>query len=163
MEILAVGREEDETMEKEMSEKQEEIYNRMKSNFVELAGHEMEDNSEFGIRFKVLASEIADIEEAIENLKYQTEMEKENNPLTLEELRKMDADVENPHWVWIKVLKPFGYSEKVSAYYQTHECGTADGAMKRTFWCGYPGLIFGFDYADYGKTWIAYARKPMKK
>ena len=76
-----------------------------------------------------------------------------NEPLTLDELRKMPIR----DWVWIDVLNPdaFRSKETVSAYYRKY-----DGYKKdEIFWCGYPGLGFGFDYADYGKTWLAYRQK----
>ena len=77
-----------------------------------------------------------------------------NEPLTLDELRKMPIR----DWVWIEILNPdaFRSKETVSAYYRKY-----DGYKKdEIFWCGYPGLGFGFDYADYGKTWMAYRQKP---
>ena len=77
-----------------------------------------------------------------------------NEPLTLDELRKMPIR----DWVWIEVLNPdaFRSKETVSAYYRKY-----DGYKKdEIFWCGYPGLGFGFDYADYGNTWLAYRQKP---
>lgn len=46
-------------------------YNRMKRKFTELAGYEPADDSEIGIKIKVLASEIADIEVAVKELKDQ--------------------------------------------------------------------------------------------
>ena len=76
-----------------------------------------------------------------------------NDPLTLDELRQMPIR----DWVWIDVLNPdaFRSKETVSAYYRKY-----DGYKKdEIFWCGYPGLGFGFDYADYGKTWLAYRSK----
>jgi hypothetical protein len=79
-----------------------------------------------------------------------------NEPLTLEQMRQMDTDMENRPWVWIEVLKPFKYELKTSAYYQVQSDCTHD----RAFCCGYPGLGFAFDYDDYGKTWLAYRRKP---
>lgn len=80
-----------------------------------------------------------------------------NAPLTLDELREMPIR----DWVWIDVLNPdaFRSKETVSAYYRKY-----DGYKKdEIFWCGYPGLGFGFDYADYGKTWVAYRQKPEGK
>ena len=77
-----------------------------------------------------------------------------NTPLTLDELRKLPIR----DWVWIEILNPdaFRSKETVSAYYRKY-----DGYKKdEIFWCGYPGLGFGFDYADYGKTWLAYRQKP---
>ena len=82
------------------------------------------------------------------------EVTKKVEPLTLEELRKMPIH----DWVWIEVLNldAFRSKETVSAYYRKY-----DGYKKdEIFWCGYPGLGFGFDYADYGKTWLAYRQKP---
>ena len=77
-----------------------------------------------------------------------------NAPLTLDEMRKMPIR----DWVWIEILNPdaFRSKETVSAYYRKY-----DGYKKgEIFWCGYPGLGFEFDYADYGKTWMAYRQKP---
>ena len=77
-----------------------------------------------------------------------------NEQLTLDELRKMPIR----DWVWIEILNldAFRSKETVSAYYRKY-----DGYKKaEIFWCGYPGLGFGFDYADYGKTWLAYRSKP---
>lgn len=79
-----------------------------------------------------------------------------NEPLTLEQMRQMDTDMENRPWVWIEVLKPFKYELKTSAYYQVQSDCTHD----RAFCCGYPGLGFAFDYDDFGKTWLTYRRKP---
>ena len=72
-----------------------------------------------------------------------------NEPLTLDELRKMPIS----DWVWIDVLHS---KEAVSSYYRKY-----DGYKKdEIFWCGYPGLGFRFFYEDYGKTWLAYRQKP---
>lgn len=82
------------------------------------------------------------------------DLTKKVEPLTLDELRKMPIH----DWVWIEVLNldAFRSKETVSAYYRKY-----DGYKKdEIFWCGYPGLGFGFDYADYGKTWLAYRQKP---
>ena len=75
-------------------------------------------------------------------------------PLTLDELRKMPIH----DWVWIEVLTPdsFRSKETVSAYYRKYDGYKTD----EIFWCGYPGLGFGFDYSDYGKTWLVYRQKP---
>lgn len=79
---------------------------------------------------------------------------KENQPLTLDELRQFPIR----DWVWIEILNPdaFRSKETVSAYYRKYDGYKAD----EIFWCGYPGLGFGFDYADCGKTWMAYRQKP---
>ena len=82
------------------------------------------------------------------------EVTKKVEPLTMDELREMPIR----DWVWIEILNPdaFRSKETVSAYYRKY-----DGYKKaEIFWCGYPGLGFGFDYADYGKTWLAYRQKP---
>ena len=76
------------------------------------------------------------------------DLTKKVEPLTLDELRQMPIR----DWVWIDVLHS---NEAVSSYYRKY-----DGYKKdEIFWCGYPGLGFGFDYADYGKTWMAYSQK----
>ena len=76
------------------------------------------------------------------------DLTKKVEPLTLDELRQMPIR----DWVWIDVLHS---KEAVSSYYRKY-----DGYKKdEIFWCGYPGLGFGFDYADYGKTWMAYSQK----
>ena len=82
------------------------------------------------------------------------EVMKKVEPLTMDELREMPIR----DWVWIEILNPdaFRSKETVSAYYRKYDGYKAD----EIFWCGYPGLGFGFDYADYGKTWLAYRQKP---
>ena len=76
-----------------------------------------------------------------------------NNKLTIEELRALSLR----DWVWIECLQPFNHTLQVSAYYQKHE----DYCPEDTFFCGYPGITFPFDYADYGITWEAYACRPQ--
>lgn len=75
-------------------------------------------------------------------------------PLTLDELRKMDSDMQTRRWVWIKVIATDGRHE--SAYYRVQ----SDYTHGRAFCCGWPGTGFAFEYADYGKTWLAYRCKP---
>ncbi len=75
-----------------------------------------------------------------------------NKPLTLDELREMDLK----EWAWIEVLEPERFRETVSSYYRTCVQWYDDKA----FSCGYPGITFDFFYEDYGKTWLAYRRKP---
>ena len=91
---------------------------------------------------------------AISALRQQETVANRNEPLTLDELRKMPIR----DWAWIEILNPdaFRSKETVSAYYRKYDGYKAD----EIFWCGYPGLGFGFDYADYGKTWLAYRQKP---
>ena len=75
-----------------------------------------------------------------------------NEPLTLEELRKMPIR----DWVWIDVLQS---KEAVSSYYRKY-----DGYKKdEIFLCRYRGLEFRFFYEDYGKTWLAYRQKPEEE
>ena len=91
---------------------------------------------------------------AISALRQQERFGETNKALTMDELRKMPIR----DWVWIEILNPdaFRSKETVSAYYRKYDGYKAD----EIFWCGYPGLGFGFDYADYGKTWLAYRQKP---
>lgn len=76
----------------------------------------------------------------------------ENKHLNVEWLKSLREG----EWVWIEVLKPFDFTEKVSAYYRKQ----ADYTRGRAFVCGYPGLSFTFDYADYNDTWTAYLYQP---
>ncbi|HEX3018586.1 MAG TPA: hypothetical protein VHP31_12150 [Caproicibacter sp.] len=80
-----------------------------------------------------------------------------NNPLTLEQLRQMDGDTEDREWVWIELIVPLKSTD--SAYFQVQH----DYTHGRGFCCGYPGTTWEFDYSDYGKTWLAYVRKPVSK
>ena len=94
---------------------------------------------------------------AISALRQQERFGETNKSLTIDELQQMPIR----DWVWIDVLNPdaFRSKETVSAYYRKY-----DGYKKdEIFWCGYPGLGFGFDYADYGKTWLAYRQKPEEE
>ncbi|WP_313413203.1 hypothetical protein [Sedimentibacter sp.] len=87
-------------------------------------------------------------------------MKDENPPLTIEELKEISKDIENRQWVWIEILPEYTrhkpYSEAESAYYHVQ----TDYAKGESFCCGYPGYGFEFEYEDYGKTWLAYRRKP---
>lgn len=92
-------------------------------------------------------------------LKYQA-------PLSLEELQKIvpkpqDMEVNMPQaWLWIEVLKPEGLHNAFSqsAYYHLL-CDYTNG---KSLCCGYPGHVFEFDYADYGKTWQARLERPTE-
>lgn len=75
-----------------------------------------------------------------------------NRKLSIEDLKNLPLR----EWVWIEVLQLFDYAEKASAYYRKQ----ADYSHERAFCCGYPGLSFSFDYADYGTTWEAYICRP---
>lgn len=78
-----------------------------------------------------------------------------NDQLTLEELREMDLF----EWLWIEVVCPSRmqvFRKIESAYYQVFEDYTDGDALC----CGWPGLIHKFEYDDYGKTWLAYRRRP---
>lgn len=81
-----------------------------------------------------------------------------NGPLTLEELREMGLF----EWLWVEVIHPTKSQllRKVeSAYYQVFEDYTDGDAIC----CGWPGLIHDFAYEDYGKTWLAYRRRPEEE
>ncbi len=72
-------------------------------------------------------------------------------PLTVEQLKALNAEPLK-HWVWIEILDTSAFS----AYYRTY----ADYTDGKEFCCGWPGVGYSWDYCDYGKTWIAYDRKP---
>ena len=73
-----------------------------------------------------------------------------NPPLTLEELREMGSE-----WVWLKTVAPF--SSMDIGYYLKF----GNDVEQNRFRFGYPDWIEEcLDYADYGKTWLAYRRKP---
>lgn len=76
----------------------------------------------------------------------------EIKPFTVKELKTLPLR----SWVWIEVVEPSDYEEKVSAYYRKHE----DYTNEKTFYCGYPGLSFSFHYKDYGKAWLAFTYQP---
>lgn len=77
-------------------------------------------------------------------------------PLTVEQLKAMKAEPLK-HWVWIEILDTSAFTFKAfSAYYRTY----ADYTDGKEFCCGWPGVGYSWDYCDYGKTWIAYDRKP---
>ena len=76
-------------------------------------------------------------------------------PLTIEELKALSER----DWVWIEV-KTFEYAcrtPQVKGYYQKEDfCG----AEKDLVFLGrMVGVTSGFQYADYGKQWIAYKNK----
>lgn len=78
-----------------------------------------------------------------------------NDPLPLKELREMELF----EWLWIELIRTSKrkvFYEIKSAYYQVFE----DSTSGKSFCCGWPGLIYGFKYEDYGYTWLAYRRKP---
>ncbi|WP_313528759.1 hypothetical protein [Anaerotignum sp.] len=90
-----------------------------------------------------------DLLTAIEAL--QEKLEQENpQPLGLEELEK----VELLGWVWIEIIEKMELGK--SGYYQKN----GDWSEGERFCCGYPGLMLGFKYCDYGKTWLAYRYEP---
>ena len=80
-----------------------------------------------------------------------------NEPLTLEELRKMGL----LEWLWVEVVHPSQrqlFRNVTSAYYQIYTDYTDGEALC----CGWPGIIHEFEYGDYGKTWLAYRNKPVE-
>lgn len=79
----------------------------------------------------------------------------ENKLLTLDELREMPL----LEWLWIELIHPSDrqkFQKVKSAYYQIFEDYTDGDALC----CGWTGLIHDFEYENYGKTWLAYRRKP---
>ena len=80
-----------------------------------------------------------------------------NDQLTLEELREMGLF----EWLWVEVIHPTKSQllcKVESAYYQVFEDYTDGDAIC----CGWPGLIHDFAYEDYGRTWLAYRRRPKE-
>jgi len=72
-------------------------------------------------------------------------------PLSPETLKQM-ATEPLKHWVWIEnITEP-----DESAYLRT----TSDHSGGKSFCCGYPGMSYAFKYENYGKTWLAFDRKP---
>lgn len=80
-------------------------------------------------------------------------IEKITSPLSVQELQ----DMEIGDWVWIE-LSPDAYPRRKSSYYQKHQISTFSD--NEEFWGCTPGTNVGFDYADYGKKWLAYCQKP---
>lgn len=81
--------------------------------------------------------------------------ERDNAPLTLEELRGMKLQ----EWLWVEIVHPTKRQqiyEVVSGYYRIYEDYTGGEALC----CGFPGMIFEFEYDECGKNWMAYRRKP---
>ena len=99
------------------------------------------------------AKELAGLVDELQVASCARQEQERNAPLTLDELQEMPIH----DWVWIEVLTPdaFRSKETVSAYYRKYDGYKTD----EIFCCGYPGLGFGFDYADYGKAWLAYRQK----
>ena len=85
----------------------------------------------------------------------ETLTEPPNEALTLEDLRGMDLG----EWLWVEVIHPTERQRLrniQSSYYQIYK----DYTDRDAFCCGLPGVIHGFDFEDYGTTWLAYRRKP---
>ena len=61
-------------------------------------------------------------------------------------------------WVWIECISPFDNPLQQSAYYR--KVPPTSGNINDTFFGGYPGYIFGFNYATYGTEWVAYKYQP---
>lgn len=82
----------------------------------------------------------------------------ENPALTIDELKEINADMDNRPWVWIEVFPEYRLfnprSQAEPAYYRVQ----ADYTEGKAFCCGYPGLGFYFKYEDYGKTWLTYKK-----
>lgn len=82
----------------------------------------------------------------------------ENKPLTLEQLRQMDGEP-----VWIKAVDPndpdTDYWAIVSAnmHYSQKSGGVISTSTDRV------AIVAIAYFEDYGKTWLAYARKPEQE
>ena len=73
-----------------------------------------------------------------------------NPPLTLEELREMDGEP-----VWVQAAKASG---KIPARWMLLECSHKDRALY--LFTPASGITQGYKGENYGKTWLAYRRKP---
>jgi hypothetical protein len=76
----------------------------------------------------------------------------ENKPLTLEQLRKMNCD-----WVWIERIGKCGELPKSVLKY-INGYGYVLGKHQKVKICDICLL-----FEEYGKTWLAYARKPEQE
>lgn len=72
----------------------------------------------------------------------------DNKPLTIEELRKMVWEA-----IWI-------VTEKLSEWCIIHSCHADDVLGGGVIMTRRPGEKRMYPYSDYGKTWLAYRRKP---
>ena len=120
------------------------------------------------IKFAVHAQSLADLPEVKEfyafaesALREQEERDNrlesdavKNEPMTLDELIGMPLK----EWVWVEVLQKRSGLRDESAYYRK----LLGWMPETTFFCGYTGWTTAFDYADYGKTWLAYRSKPRE-
>lgn len=75
-------------------------------------------------------------------------------PLTIEELKSLKVG----DWVWIldfskTVYKPISDS---GSYYRIDDSGKN---TDKELWCHCSAIGHGFNYSDYGKTWLAYKNK----
>lgn len=93
------------------------------------------------------------------------EILKRSTPLTIEQLKELMPNVSDiqpsskRQWIWIEVFnapEQPTFSKKISAYYRAE----ADYTRGKSFCCGYPGISYAFDFADYGKHWIAFWSNP---
>ena len=75
-------------------------------------------------------------------------------PLSLEKVLSFPVG----KWIWIECLIDFEHPNQKSAFYK--RCPGMGQIADNIFWCGYPGLTFGFNFDDYGTDWIAYRNCP---
>ena len=87
------------------------------------------------------------------------EKAEQENPLTIKQLKQINKGKENRQWVWIEQLMAKESLMTKGAYYQSKY---DDDIGTTSFYCGYPGSGYVFDYADYGNTWLAYRSKPTE-
>lgn len=93
--------------------------------------------------------------DAIEDMPSASEIpnyDSENKPLTINELRSIPAN----DWVWIEIFSPSTSQRAKTGYYKV----CSEILDKKCFCCGWPGTLFGFEYASYEKAWVAYRTKP---
>lgn len=76
-----------------------------------------------------------------------------SKPLNIGQIREMGGAT----WLWIECLTKFTHPYQKSAYFKKI---IGQLGNEETLYCGYPGITFGFDYDDYGKTWLAYTTRP---
>lgn len=85
-----------------------------------------------------------------------TAMKEQENiyPLTVENLQQMPI----MSLVWVEILEE-DFQRAESGYYKKQ----FDFTKGEAFCCGYPGIIYCFDYSKYWKEWIAYRHQPNDK
>ena len=80
---------------------------------------------------------------------YMSDMVIEREALSKKELRELP----NKTWVWVEVIDDaaFTHPQQETGWYRSVSGETTED----TFACGYPGMTFGFDFKEIGRTWKA--------